>query len=231
MPAVLPPPGDLLELDAQLTERLDRIRWTMRTGPFVGTLINHLVDDPGEPQESLTFSGPAGLCYRSGRRRRAPGHRGACSVRRCPRAARPGAGRGGTTGNAPALPPRHGLRALSRAPAAVGPRGLTACRARYASRTTTTHRDLGNSASGKSTLRPPSGGGGGPSAACGAVPWSAAHMCAACPHHARKPEISAGGFNALQCAMSGCQDEGEGPASSVGVNLLASAAWVRTPAS
>lgn len=30
MPAVLPLPGDLLPLDAELTKRLDEIRWTMR---------------------------------------------------------------------------------------------------------------------------------------------------------------------------------------------------------
>lgn len=53
MPAVLPLPGDLLTLNAELTKRLDWIRWTMRTGPLVDTLINHLVDD-GEPQEILT---------------------------------------------------------------------------------------------------------------------------------------------------------------------------------
>ncbi|GAA2482194.1 hypothetical protein GCM10010406_18020 [Streptomyces thermolineatus] len=54
MPAALPLPGDLLPLDTELTKRLDGIRWTMRTGPLVNTLINHLVDDPGEPQEILT---------------------------------------------------------------------------------------------------------------------------------------------------------------------------------
>ncbi|MEU5836331.1 DUF6042 family protein [Streptomyces diacarni] len=54
MPAVLPLPGDLLPLDTELTKRLDWIRWTMRTGPLVNTLINHLVDDLGEPQEALT---------------------------------------------------------------------------------------------------------------------------------------------------------------------------------
>ncbi|GGV70063.1 hypothetical protein GCM10010277_80620 [Streptomyces longisporoflavus] len=52
-PAVLPLPGDLLTLDAELTKRLDWIRWTMRTGPLVDTLIDHLVDE-GEPQEILT---------------------------------------------------------------------------------------------------------------------------------------------------------------------------------
>lgn len=54
MPAALPLPGDLLPLDAELTKRLDGIRWTMRTGPLVNTLINHLVDDLGEPEETLT---------------------------------------------------------------------------------------------------------------------------------------------------------------------------------
>ncbi|MFI7359926.1 DUF6042 family protein [Streptomyces avidinii] len=54
MPAVLPLPGDLLPLDTELSERLDRMRWTMRTGPLVTTLINHLVDDLGEPQDILT---------------------------------------------------------------------------------------------------------------------------------------------------------------------------------
>ncbi|QCX73847.1 hypothetical protein C9F11_00720 [Streptomyces sp. YIM 121038] len=54
MPAALPLPGDLLPLDTQLTERLDGIRWTMRTGPLVDTLINHLADDLGEPEETLT---------------------------------------------------------------------------------------------------------------------------------------------------------------------------------
>ncbi|MEU8893550.1 DUF6042 family protein [Streptomyces sp. NPDC048442] len=54
MPAALPLPGDLLPLDAELTKRLDGIRWTMRTGPLVDTLIGHLVDDLGEPEETLT---------------------------------------------------------------------------------------------------------------------------------------------------------------------------------
>ncbi|MEW2527974.1 DUF6042 family protein [Streptomyces sp. NPDC047071] len=54
MPTALPLPGDLLPLDAELTERLDGIRWTMRTGPLVDTLINHLADDLGEPEETLT---------------------------------------------------------------------------------------------------------------------------------------------------------------------------------
>ena len=54
MPAALPLPGDLLPLDAELTQRLDGIRWTMRTGPLVDALINYLVDDLAEPQEVLT---------------------------------------------------------------------------------------------------------------------------------------------------------------------------------
>ncbi|WP_309142731.1 DUF6042 family protein [Streptomyces javensis] len=54
MPAALPLPGDLLPLDADLTKRLDWIRWTMRTGPLVNALINHLVDDLDEPNEVLT---------------------------------------------------------------------------------------------------------------------------------------------------------------------------------
>lgn len=54
MPAALPLPGDLLPLDADLAKRLDRVRWALRTGPFVDGLINHLVDDLGEPQEILT---------------------------------------------------------------------------------------------------------------------------------------------------------------------------------
>ncbi|MFD0034093.1 DUF6042 family protein [Streptomyces sp. NPDC127172] len=54
MPVALPLPGDLLPLDADLTKRLDWIRWTMRTGPLVNGLIKHLVDDLGEPQEVLT---------------------------------------------------------------------------------------------------------------------------------------------------------------------------------
>ncbi|EGX55234.1 hypothetical protein SZN_33856, partial [Streptomyces zinciresistens K42] len=54
MPAALPLPGDLLPLDADLAQRLDGIRWTLRTGPLVDELINHLVDDLGEPQEILT---------------------------------------------------------------------------------------------------------------------------------------------------------------------------------
>ncbi|MFJ1961833.1 DUF6042 family protein [Streptomyces massasporeus] len=51
---MLPLPGDMLPLDADLAKRLDRTRWTMRTGPLVDGLINHLVDDLGEPQEILT---------------------------------------------------------------------------------------------------------------------------------------------------------------------------------
>ncbi|WP_433544324.1 DUF6042 family protein (plasmid) [Streptomyces sp. CA-294286] len=54
MPVVLPLPGDLLTLDPELAERLDKNRWTMRTGPLVNELVNHLVDDLGEPQEILT---------------------------------------------------------------------------------------------------------------------------------------------------------------------------------
>lgn len=54
MPTVLPLPGDLLPLDPELAKRLDGIRWTMRTGPLVDTLIDHLVDDLGEPAETLT---------------------------------------------------------------------------------------------------------------------------------------------------------------------------------
>ncbi|MGW7642953.1 DUF6042 family protein [Streptomyces bobili] len=54
MPVALPLPGDLLPLDAELTERLDSIRWRLRTGPLVDGLIEHLGDDLGEPQEVLT---------------------------------------------------------------------------------------------------------------------------------------------------------------------------------
>ncbi|MER6017732.1 DUF6042 family protein [Streptomyces anulatus] len=50
MPTVLPLPGDLLPLDTELTQRLDEIRRIMRTGP----LVDHLIDDLGEPQEFLT---------------------------------------------------------------------------------------------------------------------------------------------------------------------------------
>lgn len=34
---MLPLPGDLLSLGAELTKRLDRIRWTMHTGPYGGS--------------------------------------------------------------------------------------------------------------------------------------------------------------------------------------------------
>lgn len=54
MPAALPLPGDLLSLDPELARRLDGIRWSMRTGPLVNTLVNHLAGDLGEPQEVLT---------------------------------------------------------------------------------------------------------------------------------------------------------------------------------
>lgn len=54
MPAVLPLPVDLLTLDDELTEQLDRIRRGMRTGPLVNTLTTYLVDNLGEPQELLT---------------------------------------------------------------------------------------------------------------------------------------------------------------------------------
>ncbi|MEV0280145.1 DUF6042 family protein [Streptomyces sp. NPDC050610] len=54
MPAALPLPGDLLPLDAGLAKRLDRNRWTMRTGPLVDGLLTYLVEDLGEPQEILT---------------------------------------------------------------------------------------------------------------------------------------------------------------------------------
>ncbi|WP_019356627.1 DUF6042 family protein [Streptomyces sp. AA1529] len=53
-PAVLPLPGDLLPLNPELTERLDKIRWMMRTGPLLDPLIDHLVSDLGEPAETLT---------------------------------------------------------------------------------------------------------------------------------------------------------------------------------
>ncbi|WP_371572341.1 DUF6042 family protein [Streptomyces sp. NBC_01314] len=54
MPVALPLPGDLLPLDADLTKRLDHIRWTLRTGPLVDRFMNYLVDDLDEPQEVLT---------------------------------------------------------------------------------------------------------------------------------------------------------------------------------
>ncbi|WP_190087035.1 DUF6042 family protein, partial [Streptomyces longisporoflavus] len=54
MPAALPLPGDLLPLNAELSKRLDRIGWTMRTAPLVNTLIDHLIHDLGKPQELLT---------------------------------------------------------------------------------------------------------------------------------------------------------------------------------
>jgi hypothetical protein len=54
MPAALPLPGDLLPLDAELAKRLDGMRWTMRTGPLVETLVHHLADELGEPQQILT---------------------------------------------------------------------------------------------------------------------------------------------------------------------------------
>lgn len=54
MPTALPLPRDLLPLNAELTKRLDTIRWMMRTGPLVDRLITYLVDDLGEPQEILT---------------------------------------------------------------------------------------------------------------------------------------------------------------------------------
>ncbi|MBO7939277.1 hypothetical protein JTP77_025665 [Streptomyces sp. S9] len=54
MPPVLPLPGDVLPLDADLAERLDGMRWTLRTGPLVDALINHLAGDLGEPREVLT---------------------------------------------------------------------------------------------------------------------------------------------------------------------------------
>lgn len=54
MPAALPLPGDLLPLDDELAKRLDSIRWTMRTGPLVDTLIDYLLNDLGEPEETLT---------------------------------------------------------------------------------------------------------------------------------------------------------------------------------
>ncbi|MFE9240520.1 DUF6042 family protein [Streptomyces sp. NPDC007007] len=54
MPAVLPLPGDLLPLGTELTRRLDKVRWIMRTGPLVDVLVNHLIDELGEPQEILT---------------------------------------------------------------------------------------------------------------------------------------------------------------------------------
>ncbi|GGN61343.1 hypothetical protein GCM10012285_60140 [Streptomyces kronopolitis] len=54
MPTALPLPGDLLPLDDELARRLDGIRWTMRTGPLVDTLIDYLLNDLGEPEETLT---------------------------------------------------------------------------------------------------------------------------------------------------------------------------------
>ncbi|MEU5019234.1 DUF6042 family protein [Streptomyces angustmyceticus] len=55
VPAALPLPGDLLPLDADLTKRLEWIRWTTRTGPLVNGLIEYLVDDLGEPQRYSPF--------------------------------------------------------------------------------------------------------------------------------------------------------------------------------
>ncbi|MFG3529984.1 DUF6042 family protein [Streptomyces sp. NPDC047917] len=54
MPAVLPLPGDLLPLDAELTRQLDRIRRGTDIGSLVNTLTTYLVDHLGEPQEVLT---------------------------------------------------------------------------------------------------------------------------------------------------------------------------------
>ncbi|MFD4955194.1 DUF6042 family protein [Streptomyces sp. NPDC058451] len=54
MPTALPLPGDLLPLDDELVKRLDGIRWTMRTGPLVETLIDYLLNDLGEPEETFT---------------------------------------------------------------------------------------------------------------------------------------------------------------------------------
>lgn len=54
MPAAPPLPGDLLPLNAELTKRLDPMRWSMRTEPLVDELIDHLITDLGEPQEILT---------------------------------------------------------------------------------------------------------------------------------------------------------------------------------
>lgn len=54
MPAALPLPGDLLPRVAELTKRLDWIRWTMRTVPLVDRLIKYLLDELGEPQQVLT---------------------------------------------------------------------------------------------------------------------------------------------------------------------------------
>ncbi|MET8221134.1 DUF6042 family protein [Streptomyces hirsutus] len=53
MPAVLPLPGDLLPLDAELTKRFDWIRWTMRTGPLVNALIKYLIEAGLAPTLSL----------------------------------------------------------------------------------------------------------------------------------------------------------------------------------
>ncbi len=98
MPPVLPLPGDLLPLDTELTERLDGIRWTMRTGPLLDTLIDHLVNDLGEPAESLTSLDRLAAATGPGRRRRPARSRGTREIRRRPCPARRGAGRRGAPG-------------------------------------------------------------------------------------------------------------------------------------
>ncbi|MGW7433359.1 DUF6042 family protein [Streptomyces sp. NPDC054861] len=54
MPATLPRPGDLLPLNADLTQRLDSLHCAEHTGPYISALIGHLTDDLGAPEEILT---------------------------------------------------------------------------------------------------------------------------------------------------------------------------------
>ncbi|CAM5486772.1 hypothetical protein GCM10010329_68320 [Streptomyces spiroverticillatus] len=54
MPDVPPLPDDVLPLDPELTQHLGKFRWSMRTGTLAHSLIDHLADDLGAPEEALT---------------------------------------------------------------------------------------------------------------------------------------------------------------------------------
>lgn len=122
MPAALPLPGDLLPLNAELTQRLDKIRWIMRAEPLVNTLINHLVDDLGEPPEILTSLGR--LADATGQDvndlRLDLSELVQSDDAKILRGQEPGRRR--TPGDTPPLPPDHGLGTLPRTPDRAEPR-------------------------------------------------------------------------------------------------------------
>lgn len=152
MPAVLPLPGDLVPLDPELTERLDKLRWTMRTGPLLDTLIDHLVNDLGEPAEALTSLDRLAAATGQDVDDVPARSRGTREIRRRPCPARRGAGRRGASAGPPPLPPGHGLGALPRQPHPGQPRVTEAAHGTVGTSDMRLIVLRGNSASGKSSV-------------------------------------------------------------------------------